>query len=119
MFGKAVSNLMIKLGKSTVFETPDQYNLAYEEVTFKAKDGVQLSGWLIGNRTDKVIIQSHFGVQCYRCGYTQAGKGIMKNALWTSDIHFLKQAQYLVDASYSILMYDFRNHGESNNSESK
>ncbi|MEN0049901.1 MAG: alpha/beta hydrolase [Bacteroidota bacterium] len=113
MFGKAVSNLMIKPGKSPVFETPDQYNLAYEEVTFKAKDGVQLSGWLIGNSTDKVIIQSHFGVQCSRCGYTQEGKGIMKNALWTSDIHFLKQAQYLVNAGYSILMYDFRNHGES------
>lgn len=113
MFGKAISNLMIKPGKSPVFETPDQYNLEYEDVTFKAKDGVTLSGWLVKGGSDKVIIQSHFGVQCSRCGYTQEGKGMMKNALWTSDIHFLKQAKYLVDAGYSILMYDLRNHGNS------
>ena len=113
MFGKQISNLMIKPGKSPVFETPEKYNLQYEDVTFKAKDGVDLSGWLIKGKNDKVIIQSHFGVQCSRCGFTQKGKGMMKNALWTSDIHFLKQAKYLVDAGYSVLMYDLRNHGNS------
>ncbi|MEL6820541.1 MAG: alpha/beta hydrolase [Calditrichota bacterium] len=113
MFGKAISNLMIKPGKSPVFETPDKYGLQYEDVTFKAKDGVLLSGWLLEGRSDKVIIQSHFGVQCSRCGYTQEGKGLMKNALWTGDIHFLEQAKYLVDAGYSVLMYDLRNHGNS------
>ena len=113
MFGKMVSDLMIKPGKSPVFETPDKYGLDYEDVTFKSNDGVTLSGWLITGKTDKVIIQSHFGVQCSRCGYTQEGKGMMKNALWTSDIHFLEQAKYLVEAGYSILMYDLRNHGNS------
>lgn len=113
MFGKAISNLMIKPGKSPVFETPDKYGLAYEDITFETKDGVQLSGWLIKGGKEKVIIQSHFGVQCSRCGYTQEGKGLMKNALWTSDIHFLKQAKYLVEAGYSVLMYDLRNHGDS------
>ena len=113
MFGKQISNLMIKPGKSPVFETPDKYDLNYEDVTFKASDGVTLSGWLIKGGTDKVIIQSHFGVQCSRSGFTQEGKGIMKNALWTSDIHFLKQAKYLVEAGYSLLMYDMRNHGNS------
>ena len=113
MFGKQVSNLMIKPGKSPVFETPDQYQLDYEDVTFETNDGVSLSGWLIKGGTDKVIIQSHFGVQCSRCGYTQEGKGMMKNALWTSDIHFLNQASYLLKAGYSVLMYDLRNHGDS------
>ncbi len=113
MFGKAISNLMIKPGKSPVFETPEKYGLDYEEVTFEAKDGVLLSGWLVKGDNDKVIIQSHFGVQCSRCGFTQEGKGLMKNALWTSDIHFLDQAKYLAEAGYSILMYDLRNHGNS------
>jgi hypothetical protein len=113
MFGKQISDLMIKPGKSPVFETPDQFNLAYEDVTFKAKDGVTLSGWLVKGGTDKVIIQSHFGVQCSRSGFTQEGKGLMKNALWTADIHFLNQAKYLVEAGYSVLMYDLRNHGNS------
>ncbi|PWJ40811.1 alpha/beta hydrolase [Sediminitomix flava] len=113
MFGKAISDLMIKPGKSPVFETPDQFGLDYEDVTFKTSDGVTLSGWLVKGSTDKVIIQSHFGVQCSRCGFTQEGKGMMKNALWTSDIHFLNQAKYLVEEGYSLLMYDLRNHGNS------
>lgn len=104
---------MIKPGKSPVFETPDKYGLAYEDVTFEARDGVQLSGWLVKGGTDKVIIQSHFGVQCSRCGFTQEGKGMMKNALWTSDIHFIKHAKSLVEKGYSVLMYDLRNHGNS------
>ena len=113
MFGKAISDLMIKPGKSPVFETPEAYGLDYEDVNFKTSDGVTLSGWLVKGGTDKVIVQSHFGVQCSRCGYTQEGKGMMKNALWTSDIHFLEQAKYLVEAGYSIFMYDMRNHGNS------
>ena len=113
MFGKAISDLMIKPGKSPVFETPEKYGLEYEDVIFKAKDGVTLSGWLVKGGSDKVIIQSHFGVQCSRSGFTQEGKGMMKNALWTSDIHFLEQAKYLTEAGYSVLMYDLRNHGNS------
>ena len=117
MFGKAISDLMVKPGKAPVFETPAQYDLEYEDVTFQTNDGVTLSGWLVKGSTDKVIIQSHFGVQCSRCGFTQEGKGMMKNALWTSDIHFLNQARYLVDAGYSVLMYDLRNHGESGSAD--
>jgi dipeptidyl aminopeptidase/acylaminoacyl peptidase len=104
---------MIKPGKSPVFETPEKYGLNYEDVSFETRDGVTLSGWLVKGGNEKVIIQSHFGVQCSRCGFTQEGKGMMKNALWTSDIHFLVQAKYLVDAGYSVLMYDLRNHGNS------
>ncbi|MEL6592810.1 MAG: alpha/beta fold hydrolase [Bacteroidota bacterium] len=113
MFGKAISDLMIKPGKSPVFETPAEFGLDYEDVSFITKDGVTLSGWLIRGGTEKVIIQSHFGVQCSRCGFTQEGKGLMKNALWTEDIHFLTHAKYLVEAGYSVLMYDLRNHGNS------
>ena len=118
MFGKVISDLMVKPGKSPVFETPDKYNLEYEDVTFNTSDKVTLSGWLIKGGTNKVIIQSHFGVQCSRCGYTQEGKGIWKNTLWTSDIHFLNQAKYLVEAGYSVLMYDLRSHGNSGSAES-
>ena len=113
MLGKAISNLMIKPGKSPVFETPDKYDLEYEDVTFETADGFSLSGWLIKGGTDKVIIQSHFGVQCSRSGFTIEGKGMMAKSLWNDDIHFLNQAKYLVDAGYSVLMYDMRNHGNS------
>jgi len=113
MFGKAISDMMIKPGKAPVFETPEKYDLQYEDVTFKTSDNVTLSGWLIKGGNEKIIIQSHFGVQCSRCGFTQEGKGMMKNALWTSDIHFLDHAKYLVENGFSMLMFDMRNHGNS------
>ena len=38
---------------------------------------------------------------------------LFQNPLWKTDIKFLNQAKYLNDAGYTVLMYDFRNHGES------
>lgn len=113
MFGKQISDLLIKPGKSPVFDDPKEYGLDYEDVTFKTSDGVNISGWLIKGGTDKVIIQSHFGVQCSRSGFSIDGKGWLEKSLWSKDIKFLKQAKYLVDAGYSVLMYDMRNHGNS------
>ena len=100
-------------------ETPAAYGLPFEEVTFATSDGVELSGWIVGEATDRVIVQSHFGVQCSRCGYTQEGKGVFKNTPWTSDIHFLEHAKYLVDAGYAVLMYDLRSHGDSGSAQDR
>lgn len=46
-----------------VFNSPENFGVEYEDVTFKAQDGVTLSGGLIKRGTDKVIVQSHFGAQ--------------------------------------------------------
>ncbi len=115
MIGKFVSDMMIKPGKSPVFDSPNKYGLEYEDVTFKAKDGIELFGWLFEpkEKSRGVIIQSHFGIQCSRCGFTTEGKGLLAKALWNKDINFLNQAKYLVEAAYSVLMFDFRNHGNS------
>ena len=111
MLTKYLTNMMTQSGQSPVFDSPEKYDLNYEEVNFETYDGVNLSGWLIKGGTDKVIIQSHFGVQCSRSGYTPKEKGMIK--LWKKDIEFLRQAKHLVDSGYSVLMYDFRNHGNS------
>ncbi len=111
MFGTMISNLMIKPNKSPVFNSPKDYDLEYEDVAFQASDGVTLRGWLVKGSTDKVIIQSHFGTQCSRAGYTTKGKGLMKG--WKEDIPFLGHAKGLSEQGYTVLMYDFRNHGES------
>lgn len=111
MFGNIISNMMVKPFQSPIFDSPANYGLDYEDVEFEARDGVTLRGWLINGGTDKVIIQSHFGVQCSRCGWTPKGKGPI--APWKNDIAFLRHASYLADHGYSVLMYDFRGHGES------
>ena len=106
-----LSNSIVKGGQAPVFDDPKNYGLDYEDVTFTADDGVPLAGWLIKGGRDKVIIQSHYGVQSSRSGYTPVGKG--RPRMWPEDIPFLKHVQYLVDQGYSVLLYDFRNHGES------
>lgn len=106
-----LSNAIVKGGVSPVFDNPSDYGLEYEDVTFTASDGVSLSGWLVKGGSDKVIIQSHYGVQSSRSGYTPEGKGIGK--MWQENISFLKHVKFLVSKGYSVLMYDFRNHGES------
>lgn len=111
MFGKMISNMMVKPHQSPLFDSPASHGLDHEDVTFQTEDGVTLRGWLIKGGHDKVIVQSHFGVQCNRGGWTPDGKGPIKP--WKEDIKFLRQAAYLVEQGYSVLMYDMRGHGES------
>ncbi|MEM9556790.1 MAG: alpha/beta fold hydrolase [Acidobacteriota bacterium] len=111
MFGKMVSDMMVKPHQSPLFDDPADYGLEFEEVTFTARDGVTLKGWLIHGGTDRVIVQTHFGVQCNRAGYDPRGKGLIK--MWKTPIAFLRQAKYFAEHGYSVLMYDLRNHGES------
>lgn len=111
MFGNIVSNMMVKPGQSPLFDRPENHGLDYEDVEFKTSDGVTLRGWLINGGAERVIVQSHFGVQCNRGGWTPKGKGPIKP--WKEEIQFLRQAKYLVEQGYSVLMYDFRGHGES------
>ncbi len=109
---KFVANIVTKKGGSPVFDNPkEDFGLDYQNVTFKAADDVSLSGWLVNPDQEKVIIQTHFGIQCSRSGYTPKGKGLMKS--WNEDIRFLKHSKALADEGYTILMYDMRNHGNS------
>ena len=111
MFGKMISNMMVKPHQSPLFDNPKSYGLDYEDIEFTTVDDVTLRGWLIRGGTEKVIVQSHFGVQCNRAGYSPEGKGFIKP--WKKNINFLRQAKFLADNGYSVLMYDFRGHGES------
>ena len=111
MFGNMISNMMVKPGQAPLFDSPANYGLDYVDVTFPATDGTKLRGWLIQGGSDKVIVQSHFGVQCNRSGWERKGKGMM--APWKQDIKFLRQAKHFADNGYSYLMFDLRGHGES------
>ena len=106
-----LSNSIVKGGQAPVFGTPGDFGLECENVTFQASDGVNLSGWLIKGATERIIVQSHYGVQASRSGYTPVGKG--RPRMWSEDILFMKHVKYLVDNGYSVLAYDFRNHGAS------
>ncbi len=112
MLGKMMAKNLVLAGEGApLFDKPENYNLQYEEVLFMASDSIKLKGWLIKGSSDNVIIQSHFGLYCSRAGYTNDAKRPVKG--YDGDVQFLRQAKYLNDAGYTVLMYDFRNHGES------
>lgn len=111
ILGNMISNLMVKPHQSPLFDEPANHGLDFENVQLETSDGVMIRGWLIKGGADKVIIESHFGVQCNRGGWSPKGKGLMTP--WKKDIQFLRQARYLSERGYSVLMYDFRGHGES------
>lgn len=112
MFGRMMAQNLVLAGKGApLFDNPENYNLPYEDVSFKASDGVDIKGWLIKGDSSKVIIQSHFALFCSRAGYTNDAKRPVKG--FDHDVQFLRQAKYLNEQGYTVLMYDFRNHGES------
>lgn len=94
-----------------VFSNPMEFGMEYEDVTFKASDGVNLSGWLIKGGKDKVIIFSHFGLSSSRSGYIPKDK---VEGIYDKEINYLKTFKHLVNEGYTVLTYDFRNHGNSN-----
>lgn len=112
MIGKFLASMLVKGGNAPLFDNPTSYGLEYEDISFEASDGVTLRGWLIPGSSDRVIIQSHFGLFCSRSGYTIKGKNPLLRPI-PHDVPFLRQAKYFHNAGYTVLMYDFRNHGES------
>ncbi len=94
-----------------IVKRPDAYGLNFEEVNFKSEDSVNHVGWLLRKRSDKVVILSHPGAFT-KYGYSVAHEGDVKTG-YDKDVEFIPVAKHLVEADYTVLMYDNRNHGES------
>ncbi len=84
--------------KRPVDQNPAQVGLAYEPVEFAATDGVRLSAWFIpSGDSSSTIIVAH---------------GYRSNRLSPS-LPALELARSLVEGGFNVLMFDFRNSGES------
>ncbi len=97
-------------------KTPEDYGMTYRDVEFATRDGLTLRGWLVEESADKVVVMTHFGYRANRFGYQlkHQPEGSMP---YDKEIEFAKVAKRLVDAGYGVLMYDLRNHGESDKTE--
>jgi uncharacterized protein len=91
-------------------KSPQDYDIAFENIEFKTADGVNIKGWFIPGQLNKVVIMTHVG-GLTRYGSTVSYRNLSK--LYNKEIEFLKTAEHLHKAGYSVLMFDFRNHGES------
>lgn len=99
--------------RQPVLKTPEDYGMKYEPVEFKSADDVTIKGWLIPADSKKLVIMTHPN------GFTKYGYAAhSKVKPYASDVEveFLRTARKLHDDGYNVLMFDFRNHGESSNS---
>jgi len=85
--------------------------MKYEDLNFTTEDGVNLTAWLIKGTKNKTIILSH-PAAFTKYGYSLDHEGPVKTG-YTKNVEFLPSVKYLVNAGYSVLMYDQRSHGES------
>lgn len=97
--------------RAPILETPKDYGMEYEDVTFTADDGIKLAAWFIpAEGSNKLIICNH-PATLNRYGFP----GHMKP--WSDfqniEVKFGKVHKALHDAGYNVLAYDLRNHGES------
>ncbi|OJJ11530.1 hypothetical protein BKI51_07245 [Alphaproteobacteria bacterium AO1-B] len=97
--------------RAPILETPKDYGMEFQDVTFTAEDGIKLAAWFIPSEgSDKLIICNH-PATLNRYGFP----GHMKP--WSDfqnvEVKFGKVHKALHDAGYNVLAYDLRNHGES------
>jgi hypothetical protein len=105
-----VAYFAIRQNRQPVPKNPGKYGMKYENIEFTAADGVNIKGWLIPGSGKKLIIMTHVaGLTKY--GSTVPYKNLTK--LYNKEIEFPKIAAVLHNEGYGLLMFDFRNHGES------
>ena len=108
--GYFIARSAIHQNRQPVPKNPGDYGMSFENIEFKTSDGINIKGWLIPGSTNKLIIMTHVaGLTKY--GSTVSYKNLTK--LYNKEIEFLKTAEHLHNTGYSVLMFDFRNHGES------
>jgi pimeloyl-ACP methyl ester carboxylesterase len=101
--------------RQPIVTTPADYGLDYEDVEFQSTDGLRLKGWFIpaepgDDEWDRVVILTH-PFPFNRHGFLIRNQGPLP--LFKTDVDLLQIAPALHREGYSLLMFDFRNHGES------
>jgi hypothetical protein len=100
--------------RTPILKRPSDIGLEYEDVHFSAIDGVNLEGWFIPAKSNKVVICNHF-LGANRQGFP-AHLREWRRFFCRFEIDFLPRYKALHDAGYNVLAYDLRNHGLSGDS---
>jgi uncharacterized protein len=97
--------------RQPIVRTPADYGMEYENVSFKSTDGLNIKGWFIpGASRNKVTIMTH-PFPFNRHGFLSKNQGFPP--ILKVDVDTLTTAKALNEEGYSVLMFDFRNHGQS------
>jgi pimeloyl-ACP methyl ester carboxylesterase len=98
VFPIIIATQATKAERHPIEDTPTRLGIVYEEVKFKARDGVQLRGWYLSNSEAKDSIIIVHGLDGNRAdpgtGYLDIAAGLYKHG-------------------FNVLLFDLRGHGES------
>jgi fermentation-respiration switch protein FrsA (DUF1100 family) len=81
--------------RTPLISTPDSLGIPFERVSFRATDGMLLSGWKMTSD-----LKNPWIIACHGMGTNRDG--------------LLGIATKLLKAKYNVLLFDFRGHGQSN-----
>ena len=90
------SNIFIKAYRPKTSNTPATFNISFEKITVKSKDGLDLAGWWIPSIHGKSRIVIIF---CHGLG--------------ADKYQVMDYVPFLRENGYNILSFDFRGHGEN------
>lgn len=107
------TRLIVRPGRVRVWSTPErEAGLAYEDITFEARDGTRLAGWFIAASVDPAptIVILH-GWPWNRMG-TRADSPLSDLPL-SQSVELMALFEGLHEAGYHVLTFDLRNFGDS------
>lgn len=110
MFAKS----LVYPNRQPVLKNPADYGMEYKDIEFKTPDNIVLKGWFIPGKKDSIGIITH-PMNFTKYGYSVNHQGTFK--ITDIEVEFIKTAKSLNDDGHNVLMFDLRNHGDSENSK--
>ena len=104
------AQMTLNPSRQPIAVTPADYGLEYEEVEFDSLEGIRLKGWFVPGNPRKVFLLTH-PMNFNRHGFLVRNKSPLVTI--KTDVELLLSVQALNRAGYSVLTFDFRNHGAS------
>lgn len=104
------AQLTLNPKRQPIVTSPADYGLEYEDIEFYSSDNLCIKGWFIPGDPRKILLVTH-PMYCNRHGFLVRNKSIFMAT--KTDIDLLLSIKALNKEGYSILTFDFRNHGIS------
>ena len=107
----ALTRLMIVGRRARLNRHPGEYGMVYENVCFESTDGVRLRGWFVPSEDNSgpgPVVAFVHGWLWNRLG-NEAGHVPFVDR----DVDFMPATRALHDAGFHVLLFDLRNHGQS------
>lgn len=104
------SGALIHPNRQPVVKNPADYGMEYMDVRFETPDEIEISGWLIPGDSEYIAVMVP-PMNFTKYGYSVDNQGAFR--ITDIEVEFIKTAGNLHNAGYTVLAFDLRNHGES------